>query len=148
MLTISWRMEGISWFRSKRLALTRQQHQKLSSLEKSRNYKVCVHSAVWHTYSYMRCEMWCAHICHRKISGPSCRFIFIIGWSARQQWLCGNVFKDCIVHTPSTSYIVSFIFYSFFFTAEQLKPQEQLTLEPYERDHAVVVGIYRAPKKA
>ena len=27
-------------------------------------------------------------------------------------------------------------------------PQEQLTLEPYERDHAVVVGIYRAPKKA
>jgi rRNA 2'-O-methyltransferase fibrillarin len=31
--------------------------------------------------------------------------------------------------------------------AEQLKPQEQLTLEPYERDHAVVVGVYRAPKK-
>jgi rRNA 2'-O-methyltransferase fibrillarin len=31
---------------------------------------------------------------------------------------------------------------------EQLKPQEQLTLEPYERDHAVVVGVYRpAPKK-
>jgi rRNA 2'-O-methyltransferase fibrillarin len=27
---------------------------------------------------------------------------------------------------------------------EQLKPQEQLTLEPYERDHAVVVGVYRA----
>lgn len=35
-----------------------------------------------------------------------------------------------------------------FLSAEQLKPQEQLTLEPYERDHAVVVGIYRAPKKA
>jgi rRNA 2'-O-methyltransferase fibrillarin len=32
--------------------------------------------------------------------------------------------------------------------AENLKPQEQLTLEPYERDHAVVVGTYRpAPKK-
>lgn len=31
--------------------------------------------------------------------------------------------------------------------AEQLKPQEQLTLEPYDRDHAVVVGVYRAPKK-
>lgn len=31
---------------------------------------------------------------------------------------------------------------------ENLKPQEQLTLEPYERDHAVVVGVYRAqPKK-
>lgn len=30
---------------------------------------------------------------------------------------------------------------------EKLKPQEQLTLEPYERDHAVVVGIYRAPPK-
>jgi rRNA 2'-O-methyltransferase fibrillarin len=31
---------------------------------------------------------------------------------------------------------------------EGLKPQEQLTLEPYERDHAVVVGVYRAaPKK-
>jgi rRNA 2'-O-methyltransferase fibrillarin len=30
---------------------------------------------------------------------------------------------------------------------EQLKPQEQLTLEPYERDHAVVVGIYRPPAK-
>ena len=27
--------------------------------------------------------------------------------------------------------------------AERLKPKEQLTLEPYERDHAVVVGIYR-----
>ena len=24
-----------------------------------------------------------------------------------------------------------------------MKPQEQITLEPYERDHAVVVGIYR-----
>lgn len=31
--------------------------------------------------------------------------------------------------------------------AEQLKPQEQITLEPYERDHAVVVGMYRAPPK-
>ncbi|RYY77441.1 hypothetical protein EON63_18785 [archaeon] len=31
---------------------------------------------------------------------------------------------------------------------EGLKPQEQLTLEPYERDHAVVVGVYRpVPKK-
>lgn len=28
-------------------------------------------------------------------------------------------------------------------SAENMKPQEQLTLEPYERDHAVVVGIYR-----
>ena len=27
------------------------------------------------------------------------------------------------------------------------KPQEQLTLEPYERDHAVVVGLYRVKKK-
>lgn len=26
---------------------------------------------------------------------------------------------------------------------EKIKPQEQLTLEPYERDHAVVVGTYR-----
>lgn len=31
--------------------------------------------------------------------------------------------------------------------ADKLKPQEQLTLEPYERDHAVVVGIFRAPAK-
>ena len=30
----------------------------------------------------------------------------------------------------------------------QMKPKEQLTLEPYERDHAVVVGIFRAPKKS
>ncbi|KAG6612642.1 rRNA 2'-O-methyltransferase fibrillarin [Phytophthora cinnamomi] len=30
---------------------------------------------------------------------------------------------------------------------EQFKPAEQLTLEPYERDHAVVVGAYRVPKK-
>ncbi len=30
---------------------------------------------------------------------------------------------------------------------EGLKPQEQLTLEPYERDHAVVVGVYRASAK-
>jgi rRNA 2'-O-methyltransferase fibrillarin len=29
----------------------------------------------------------------------------------------------------------------------ELKPQEQLTLEPYERDHAIVVGAYRIPKK-
>ncbi|XP_040287275.1 rRNA 2'-O-methyltransferase fibrillarin-like [Bufo bufo] len=28
---------------------------------------------------------------------------------------------------------------------ENMKPQEQLTLEPYERDHAVVVGVYRPP---
>jgi rRNA 2'-O-methyltransferase fibrillarin len=32
--------------------------------------------------------------------------------------------------------------------AEQFKPQEQITLEPYERDHAIVCGLYRAPKKA
>ena len=31
---------------------------------------------------------------------------------------------------------------------EKMKAQEQLTLEPYERDHAVVVGEYRAIKKA
>lgn len=31
---------------------------------------------------------------------------------------------------------------------EKIKPREQLTLEPYERDHALVVGLYRpAPKK-
>jgi len=30
--------------------------------------------------------------------------------------------------------------------ADNLKPQEQLTLEPYERDHAVVVGTYRPTK--
>nr|KAG5702005.1 hypothetical protein BaRGS_015740 [Batillaria attramentaria] len=27
--------------------------------------------------------------------------------------------------------------------SEKIKPLEQLTLEPYERDHAVVVGVYR-----
>jgi len=32
--------------------------------------------------------------------------------------------------------------------SEKLKPKEQLTLEPYERDHAVVVGVYRPPQKA
>ncbi|KAI6653080.1 rRNA 2'-O-methyltransferase fibrillarin isoform X2 [Oopsacas minuta] len=30
---------------------------------------------------------------------------------------------------------------------EMIRPQEQLTLEPYERDHAVVVGIYRPDRK-
>ena len=30
---------------------------------------------------------------------------------------------------------------------ELIRPQEQLTLEPYERDHAVVVGVYRPDKK-
>jgi len=30
---------------------------------------------------------------------------------------------------------------------EQFKPSEQITLEPYERDHAVVVGTYRPPSK-
>ncbi len=29
----------------------------------------------------------------------------------------------------------------------QLKPKEQVTLEPYERDHAMVVGVFRQPKK-
>jgi rRNA 2'-O-methyltransferase fibrillarin len=33
-------------------------------------------------------------------------------------------------------------------TAEGLKPLEQLTLEPYERDHAAVIGVYRPAKKA
>lgn len=31
--------------------------------------------------------------------------------------------------------------------SEKIKPQEQITLEPYERDHAVVVGQYRPPTK-
>jgi len=31
--------------------------------------------------------------------------------------------------------------------SEQFKPEEQITLEPYERDHAVVVGVYRPSKK-
>ncbi|KAI8505362.1 hypothetical protein Bbelb_165510 [Branchiostoma belcheri] len=31
--------------------------------------------------------------------------------------------------------------------AEKMHPKEQLTLEPYERDHAVVVGVYRPSKK-
>ena len=31
---------------------------------------------------------------------------------------------------------------------DNFKPQEQVTLEPYERDHAVVIGSYRATKKA
>jgi len=30
---------------------------------------------------------------------------------------------------------------------EGLTPEEYLTLEPYERDHAVVVGSYRPVKK-
>lgn len=30
---------------------------------------------------------------------------------------------------------------------DKVKPQEQLTLEPYERDHAIVIGQYRAVKK-
>jgi fibrillarin-like rRNA methylase len=29
----------------------------------------------------------------------------------------------------------------------QFKPAEQLTLEPYERDHAIVTGSYRVGKK-
>ncbi|XP_046751599.1 rRNA 2'-O-methyltransferase fibrillarin isoform X2 [Diprion similis] len=31
--------------------------------------------------------------------------------------------------------------------SDKLKPQEQITLEPYERDHAVVVGVFRPPAK-
>jgi rRNA 2'-O-methyltransferase fibrillarin len=30
---------------------------------------------------------------------------------------------------------------------ENFKPMEQITLEPYERDHAVVVGVYRPDTK-
>lgn len=29
----------------------------------------------------------------------------------------------------------------------QLRPKEQVTLEPYERDHAMVVGVFRPPPK-
>jgi len=32
--------------------------------------------------------------------------------------------------------------------AEKMRPKEQLTLEPYERDHCVVTGVYRPVKKA
>ena len=31
--------------------------------------------------------------------------------------------------------------------AEKLKPQEQITLEPYKRGNAVVIGVYRPVKK-
>jgi rRNA 2'-O-methyltransferase fibrillarin len=31
---------------------------------------------------------------------------------------------------------------------EQFKPLEQITLEPYERDHAIVTAIYRSTKKS
>mmetsp|Transcript_7401 Transcript_7401/g.14604 ORF Transcript_7401/g.14604 Transcript_7401/m.14604 type:complete len:247 (-) Transcript_7401:86-826(-) len=31
---------------------------------------------------------------------------------------------------------------------DNFKPSEQVTLEPYERDHAVVIGAYRVAKKA
>ena len=31
--------------------------------------------------------------------------------------------------------------------SENFKPEEQLTLEPFERDHAVVCGTYRPKKK-
>ncbi|KAJ8316005.1 hypothetical protein KUTeg_006019, partial [Tegillarca granosa] len=31
--------------------------------------------------------------------------------------------------------------------SEKIKPLEQLTLEPYERDHCVIVGKYRPPPK-
>ncbi|GKA64368.1 mediator of RNA polymerase II transcription subunit 36A-like protein, partial [Tanacetum coccineum] len=31
--------------------------------------------------------------------------------------------------------------------AEQFKPMEQVTLEPFERDHACVVGAYHVPNK-
>jgi len=32
--------------------------------------------------------------------------------------------------------------------AEKMRPKEQLTLEPYERDHCVVTGVYRPVKKS
>ena len=31
---------------------------------------------------------------------------------------------------------------------DQFRPAEQVTLEPYERDHACVVGGYRVSKKS
>ena len=30
---------------------------------------------------------------------------------------------------------------------DSLRPKEQVSLEPYERDHAVVIGTFRAKKK-
>ena len=32
--------------------------------------------------------------------------------------------------------------------AAQFRPREQITLDPFERDHAVVIGTYRHKKKA
>lgn len=31
---------------------------------------------------------------------------------------------------------------------EKVKAREQLSLEPYERDHAIVIGVYRKAKKS
>lgn len=62
-------------------------------------------------------------------------------------WLNGWIFQaNCIDSTqPAEAVFQSEVNK---LKQDQFKPFEQVTLEPYERDHACVVGGYRVPKKS
>jgi len=54
-----------------------------------------------------------------------------------------SIKANCIDSTIAAEYV--FVSEINKLKQEQFKPREQITLEPYERDHAIVVGIYRPP---
>jgi hypothetical protein len=61
-------------------------------------------------------------------------------WSCRHAAVCLHALTWFMLHFSARSEVKKL-------QEQQLKPKEQVTLEPYERDHAVVVGVYRPPPK-
>lgn len=74
----------------------------------------------------------------------------MIGWSAFSQfkWLevSGCLQANCVDSTAEPEAVFAGEVNKL--KEEKFKPREQLTLEPYERDHAVVVAEYRPKKKS
>lgn len=61
-------------------------------------------------------------------------------------WVCISIKANCVDSTAAPEAVFAMEIDKL--KKEGVKPKEQLTLEPYHRDHALVTGIYRAPKKA
>jgi len=56
-----------------------------------------------------------------------------------------SIKANCIDSTAAAEYV--FAQQVAALKKEQFRPKEQISLEPYERDHAVVTGLYRMSKK-
>lgn len=71
----------------------------------------------------------------------SCTVLLIKSTTAYNYFLFDLLQANCIDSTAAPEAVFASEVKKM--SAENMKPQEQLTLEPYERDHAVVVGVYR-----